>query len=144
VTNSGKKYLCDIRSLLPNSKSEKHRIMERMEKQLNDFYSEEPQAGYDELCSRFGTPTEIAASALMEEGPGKVLEQLQLRRRIMQAVIGFLLAAFVLFGAVAVWFVIEVRSTRNLHVEETGRTVYIIDDEGHLLDEEGNRLDEAD
>ena len=99
-----------------------------MESSVRDFVTENPDANYNAIVSRFGTPTQIAESNIAEMDTAELLGNLQIHRRIVAIVLatatllvmvrfGFRLAAYLEFykdmNGYAVVEVIEIDPTEN-------------------------------
>lgn len=99
-----------------------------MESSVRDFVTENPDANYNAIVSRFGTPTQIAESNIAEMDTAELLGNLQIHRRIVAIVLaaaillvmfrlGFRLAAYLEFykkvNGYAVVEVIEIDPTEK-------------------------------
>ena len=117
------RYLWKVRGELPGNRRQKKQVLSRVESSVRDFVTENPDANYNAIVSRFGTPTQIA-----EMDTAELLGNLQIHRRIVAIVLataillvmfrlGFRLAAYLEFykdmNGYAVVEVIEVDPTES-------------------------------
>ena len=122
------RYLWEVREELPGNRRQKKQILSRVEASVRDFVTENPDANYNAIVSRFGTPTQIAESNIAEMDTAELLGNLQIHRRIVAIVLataillvmfrlGFRLAAYLEFykdmNGYAVVEVIEIDPTEN-------------------------------
>ena len=74
----------------------------RVAEHVRDYVSDNPDADYDTISARFGTPQQIAVSWLEEMDGAELSEELNKRRKaVNKAVIAVLLVMAVSFAAVA-------------------------------------------
>lgn len=78
-----RRYLREIRGWLPCSGKWKRGILEKIEQSIAQFLSENPEASYEALAERFGSPRQIAATYVDEMGTDELLRDLRVRRRIV-------------------------------------------------------------
>ena len=81
-------------------------ILTRMEASVRDFVSERPDANYNAITERFGTPEQIVTTCLEEIDGHELARELNSRRKIVRivlttAVIMVSLWAVVVFSALA-------------------------------------------
>lgn len=122
------RYLWKVRGELPGNRRQKKQILSRVESSVRDFVTENPDANYNAIVSRFGTPTQIAESNIAEMDTAELLGNLQIHRRIVAIVLaaaillvmfrlGFRLAAYLEFykkvNGYAVVEVIEIDPTEK-------------------------------
>ena len=122
------RYLWKVRRELPGSGKQKEQILSRVESSVRDFVTENPDANYNAIVSRFGTPTQIAESNIAEMDTAELLGNLQIHRRIVVIILaaatllvmvrfGFRLAAYLEYykkvNGYAVVEVIEIDPTEK-------------------------------
>lgn len=78
-----RRYLREIRGWLPCSGKWKRGILEKIEQSMAQFLSENPEASYEALAERFGSPRQIAATYVDEMGTDELLRDLRVRRRVV-------------------------------------------------------------
>lgn len=78
-----RRYLREIRGWLPCSGKWKRGILEKIEQSIAQFLSENPEASYEALAERFGSPRQIAATYVDEMGTDELLRDLRVRRRVV-------------------------------------------------------------
>lgn len=96
-----KRYCKKIRALLPCSRKQKQEIMAQLEANIRAYMAEHPETDIAQTMEHFGSPEAVAGAYVENAGTAEILRALQVRRRIVAAVVGILLAALLLW-AVAV------------------------------------------
>ena len=82
----------------------------KIKENIDQFLEEYPDADYDVIVQRFGTPQQIAASYLEEMDPQEVLYRLNTRKRIA----GIVTAGVVLFVALCgIWVLLFAADVMN-------------------------------
>lgn len=121
LTNkAARRYLRQVRQLLPCSRSMKDKITGPLQGSLEEFLKERPEADTETLLLRFGAPESIAASCLENTDATDVLQRLRVRRRVMAAILA---AVIVLLGSWC-WFLMHTDLSLKHYLD--GRTeVYI-------------------
>lgn len=122
LTNkAARRYLRQVRQLLPCSRSMKDKITGPLQGSLKEFLKERPEADTETLQLRFGTPESIAASCLENTDTADVLLRLRVRRRVMAAIIA---AVIVLLASWCGYLMHTERSLKNyLDGHEEGNVV---------------------
>lgn len=105
-------YLRKVRSYLPCSRRERKQIMAQITYSVKAFIAQEPEAGYEQLCARFGAPEVIAASCVENMGTAELLRSLRIRRRIVAIVAAVMAAVLVSWAGAVTWAIIQ--ESRNL------------------------------
>lgn len=83
LTNkAARRYLRQVRRLLPCSPRERKRITEALQRSLEAYLMERPEATLPEIQARFGSPESVASMCLQESALPTTVKQLRLRRRI--------------------------------------------------------------
>ena len=75
-------YLRQVSWELPGRRKQKRKILEGMKACVQDFLSENPDAGYADMVHRFGSAERIAESYVSEMEIPELLQQMQIRQRI--------------------------------------------------------------
>lgn len=78
-----RRYLWQVHGWLPCSGKLKREILRRIGESIAQFLSENPEASYEALAERFGSPRQIAATYVDEMGTDELLRDLRVRRRIV-------------------------------------------------------------
>ena len=78
-----RRYLWQVHGWLPCSGKLKREILRRIGEPIAQFLSENPEASYEALAERFGSPRQIAATYVDEMGTDELLRDLRVRRRIV-------------------------------------------------------------
>lgn len=94
--NSKKQYCRKVRSLLPCRSTDKKRIVTQLESSLDAYLAEHPTAGYADMVLRFGTPEDVAA-AYVENCPAETMKAVDLKKKIVAAVVAALSLALILY-----------------------------------------------
>lgn len=84
---AARKYLRQIRGLLPCSGKIKDEITAPLLDSLSGYLSEHPTAELSDFCSRFGSPETVAAMCLENSDTASILRRLQIRRKILSVVV---------------------------------------------------------
>lgn len=101
-----RRYYRDIRSYLPCSRKQKRRILDEIRERVNIYLEECPEADYDQIEARFGTPQTIAAAYVDDMNTSELLTALGIRRKFVTAVIVGVLALSLIWGiAVSIAYV---------------------------------------
>ena len=90
-------YYAGVAALLPCGGREKKTLLRQLRASVEEYLANAPEAAPEELVSVFGTPEEIAQSALQTADAGALRKRLSLKRAVLLAllVIVLLYAAFV-------------------------------------------------
>lgn len=108
-----RRYLREIRGWLPCSGKWKRGILEKIEQSMAQFLSENPEASYEALAERFGSPRQIAATYVDEMGTDELLRDLRVRRRVVGTVAAAALAVVILWAGVVMIALID--SHKNIN-----------------------------
>lgn len=82
---------------MPCSGKQKDLILSRVEASVRDYVSNRPDANYHVICSRFGTPEQVASSYLEEMDTEELMEKFRIRKNIIAII------AVAAFSAVLLW-----------------------------------------
>lgn len=83
MNNEIRRYCSEISGMLPCKGRTKRKLMAEIKGNITHYLDECPDADYDAIVSRFGTPQQIAASYVEEMEPHEVLNGLNTRKRIV-------------------------------------------------------------
>ena len=92
-----RRYLSEVRKLLPCSRSAKKRIMEEIEATITSYLLENSNVTYDDMIARFGAPQQIAATYVEEMGTDELLRNLKIRKKVIR------ITAIALLSCVIIW-----------------------------------------
>lgn len=87
-------------------------ILSRMEVSVRDYVSENPNADFNALSARFGTPNQIVISCLEEMECGELIRELDVKRKVVTIVFATM-AVVVLLWAGAVCSALAEHNTRE-------------------------------
>ena len=85
-----KKYLRQVRSLLPCNLREKRRILRDLQGRIGDYLEANPDADFSAVETHFGTPRQIATAFVDEMGAVELLLKLRARKRVIRVVAAFM------------------------------------------------------
>ena len=90
-------YYAEVSSLLPCDRREKHALLRDLRASVEEYLTEKPFASPETLLSVFGTPEQIAQSALQTADAGVIRKRLTLKKAVLLALLAVVLiyAAFV-------------------------------------------------
>ncbi len=105
-------YLRKVRSYLPCSRKVKNQIMAQIADSVGSYLTEEPEAAYEQIVARFGSPETIAAAFVESTGTAEILRALQIRRRIVAIVAGIMAVVLLSWAVVVTWTAINYNNSR--------------------------------
>lgn len=107
------RYFRQVRRHIPIGGMHKKEFLTNIEKAIEVYAAENPEAALSDFYKRFGTPDEIAGAFLSEMSYGEINNRMQRWRRAFVMVICIALVAVVaLFVAIA-HMLVENRSSHN-------------------------------
>lgn len=112
-----KRYYWEVSNLLPCNPKIKQTLMEEIKENIDQFLEEYPDADYDVIVQRFGTPQQIAASYLEEMDPQEVLKRLNSRERIAGIVTAGIALCVLLCGIWVLLFAADVMKSVDSYLE---------------------------
>ena len=93
-------YYTEIASLLPCGRREKNRLLRELKADVNDYLAASPDAAPETVSAVFGTPEQIAESALQSVAPVALRRRLTLKRAALLA-LAVIVLAYLLFVVVS-------------------------------------------
>ena len=87
-----KKYLRQVRSLLPCNLREKKRMLSDLQGRIGDYLEANPDADFSAVEAHFGTPQQIATAFVDEMGTAELLLKLRVRKRVIRVTAAFMAA----------------------------------------------------
>lgn len=112
-----RRYYWEVNNLLPCNPRIKQTLMDKIKENIDQFLEEYPDADYDVIVQRFGTPQQIAASYLEEMDPQEVLYRLNTRKRIAGIVTAGVVLFVVLCGIWVLLFAADVMNSAKSYLE---------------------------
>lgn len=85
-------YYAEIASLLPCGRREKSRLLRELKADVNEYLAASPDAAPETVAAVFGTPEQIAESALQSVAPVSLRRRLTLKRAMLLALVVIVLA----------------------------------------------------
>lgn len=105
------RYLKTVYRLLPCKRNQKRKIISEIKNSVALFLTENPNSNFDSITVRFGDPKVVAASLVEEMQGVEILRDLQIKKRIISAVI------VAVTSIVAIWLAV-VGVAYNQYVDE--------------------------
>ena len=124
-SNLVKNYCADVSKALICERKKKNEILSELKTSVEEYFSEHPTATPDELREVFGSPSEIAASALQGEDLNALKRKTLIRRDVIIAVI----LALLIWAAFAVASLIDVHEEAHGYMEEGIMAISTIESE---------------
>ena len=88
-----RRYYRQIRSWLPCDRKQKNRCIQELSESMIGFLEQKPNASFQDIVDRFGTPQQIASAFIEETDTQKLLHSLKIRKRIVMWVATGIIAA---------------------------------------------------
>ena len=124
-----KQYYQSIRASLPCPWKLKHKILSEIKSSVQNYLTEHPDAGIDDLEQQFGSPEQITASYLDEMDQQKLAANLKTNKRFI-AIVAVGIAAALLMLAVTLGIMIYENHISNPgYIEVTIGTPEIIEED---------------
>lgn len=113
-----RRYLRAIKGWLPCAGKMKRQMLVQIQATVDGFLSENPDADYEAIVARFGTPQQIAAAYVDEAETGELLRLMRVRRKII-SIISAAAAVLVLTWAayVTIELVSDAYHTKTAYIE---------------------------
>lgn len=121
MNNIQKEYLTKIKKDLPTSRKVKRNYINELSQSIEDYCKEHSDSTYDDICSVFGNPQDIAQAFLAEQDGN---EMLRLKKRDKSKKIIILLFSIIIICAV-IWFTLFTINSRALKSISSSETVSI-------------------
>lgn len=97
---AARQFLREVKALLPDTGKQKKPIANRISTTVEELLTENPNAGYDEIVSRLGSPNQIAASCLEEMEAPELMKKLRVRKKVVCIVAAAAVAVVLLWAGV--------------------------------------------
>ncbi len=114
---SARKYLREVRGLIPGAGNQRKSILQRVRESVKELIEINPDADYDLISERLGSPKQIAVSALEEMDEGKLLRALHIKKQIVG------IAAAVALAIVLLWAGVVFSAWVRFNVDMNGSSV---------------------
>ncbi len=120
LTNkAAKRYLRQVRAWIPVGGQMKRQILDMVQSNLQEYLEECPDAQWNDLVRRFGTPQQIASAQVEEMEAGELLQNLRIRRRVVTIAVCTALAVVLMWASMVSAAYLEFgRGIENLTVTE--------------------------
>ena len=122
-------YLYRVAKCLPCKGSAKARILAEIRRNILSDQEENGKLDYSGLCARFGSPEHIAASCVDDMETSEILKKLNIKRRILAAVLAVAVFIVAGFSLTMAWIIRYNANAANgyFEIETYGYEVEIID-----------------
>lgn len=94
-----KKYLKEVHMLIPLNGRLERKFLHNMRENLEDFYSENKNAIYSDICHHFGTPKEFVIEYFENTDIEYLIKRLSIITTIRRCIIGVMLAVLLTCAA---------------------------------------------
>lgn len=92
MTNTdNKKYIKQVKSLIPFSSKDKKEFLKLLERQINEYCENMPNYTYDSITVEFGTPNETAGEYIQQLDTTEVIKHLKKNHIIKTAITIFII-----------------------------------------------------
>lgn len=125
-----RRYIREVKKSIPGGGKQKKQILERVRASILEYVAEIPNAGYDDLRTRFGVPEQIAASYLEELDIPDLKKQLSVKKRIAFAVVSVVIVAVGIWVGVVLYALGEYGDAMPGYIERTVEVVEQVPLEG--------------
>lgn len=113
LTKGARRYLREVRNLLPGKKGEKEKIVSGLSELIRAYTEQNRQVDYSWIVERFGTPQQVAASCLEEMDALEISRQISVKKRIIRIVMATSIAIMLFWVGVVVSALIHHRINDN-------------------------------
>lgn len=115
-----KKYLRQIRRLIPCSGNEKRQILAGISQSVENYLAENPQADWATFQSHFGTPEQITATYIDGMEAVEIMNKFKKKKIIVGVVAGALVLALVIWlvAVASAWWIANKETTGNYYEVE--------------------------
>ena len=114
-----RQYLREVKRGLSCSGKQKRMVLWQIKGSIDAFLSEKPDADYEAIVGRFGTPEQVTASALDAMDVQELSKRLKIRKRIVTIIGTAALAVILLWAGVVGYAYIDYRGKTNGFVVES-------------------------
>lgn len=115
---AARQYVREIKATLPGAGKQRKIILNRIRATVEEFLVENPDASYEEIVSRLGSPKQIAASCLEEMDTAEVVKKLHTKKWIVCIVAAAAVAVVLMWAGVVFSALIGHNGMMNGHFEE--------------------------
>lgn len=117
ITDSERRqYIKEIKALLVCDKDQQAKFLENFNSDIDDYLSDNPEAGLDELKRDFGTPQEIADEFLAHSSAKEIKKRMSGSKVLVAVVLGIMILVFAVYLSA---MLIEAKIDKNAHFEDT-------------------------
>lgn len=108
-----KRYYREISSWLPCSRKLKKQIIGQIQRCVEEYLEQNPDADIAQLKNHFGDPQTIAATYVENTGTAEILKDLRIRKRIIRIVATVMAFILIMWASVVTWVAIEANKEVN-------------------------------
>ena len=113
-----RQYMREVKALLPGVGKQKKSILDCIHATVEGYLMENPDADYEAITARLGSPNQIAASCMEEMDTVEVMKKLHTKKRIVCIVAAAAVAVVLLWAGVVFLALIGHNGMMNGHFEE--------------------------
>ena len=119
-----KRYLGELKTLIPSGGKYEKQFLRNMKENLNEFYCTNTDAAYNDVCTHFGTPQDIIISYFENVDTAYLIKRLKISSAIRKCVLCVILIAAITCAIEAGLFY---KAYRDVHEQANGywtETIY--------------------
>lgn len=104
MNDQAKRYLREVKGLLPCSRREKRRYIAELEVDVVSYLQGCPDASVEDLCHHFGEPEAVAKEFMAQLSPEQLSRKMSVKRKIVIGVISIVSILVIVFGVLAYYY----------------------------------------
>lgn len=106
MNNDVKKYLSEIKSMIPFHSKDKVEFLKITEEKLMEFIDSKEDVDYQTIVKEFGKPNEVAASYIEEMDTDCIIKELRKKKYIKILIVVIILTTFII-GAFRIYYLTD-------------------------------------
>ena len=114
-----KRYVRCVGEALYCSRKTKTQILSQISESVEDYLLQHPEADFEMLQTRFGTPKQIAASCVDEQDALALFHKVRIKKKVLALVAGVMAAIFLMWIGLVSWETIDARDAKRGCIEAT-------------------------
>ncbi len=114
-----KRYIKQVHSKLPYTGKEKHRIMEDLKGNIENFLKDHPEAELADVETHFGSPESIAYSCVEQTELDELIRKMRIRRVVVRIVAATAAVAVLLWAGAVGWAIFQEWNSTHGYNEDT-------------------------
>lgn len=105
-----KRYYRKINRALPCSSAMKKTIVQQLQESVRSYLEQNPDASFTAVQQHFGTPQEIAAAYIEDQGAPELLRKMTIKKWVLAIIAGVLAAALLLWAGAVAWAIYDAKT----------------------------------